>query len=239
VDTDRTRVVVCPRPDRERGARLPVGRERERAGRGPTAARRATGDRRRAPNPTRSAIIPTPERLGRGTRLALAALYLTANLPFAFKYPQRAGGHGLLAAGLYAAFVTALWLAGPRLARACARRDRAGWGFAAVTAGAAIALALLMTRFDPEALRVTRYPAIREWLGHLFHGRFPYASGVLPSAFPVLFLVALPFHAIGDLGFLQIAAFAAFAWACRRAARAHPQTAWFALGLLLSAPLLH
>ncbi len=185
----------------------------------------------------RSATIPTPERLGHGARFALAALYIGVNLPFAFKYPQRAGGHGLLAATLYVAFATALWLVGPRLARGCARRDRSGWGFAAVAAAAAIALALVMTRFDPEALRVTRYPAIREWLDHLLHGRFPYASAVLPSAFPVLFLIALPFQAIGDLGLLQIAAFGAFAWACRRAARAHPETAWFALGLLLAAPL--
>lgn len=184
-----------------------------------------------------SAARPTPERLGHGARFALAALYISVNLPFAFKYPQRAGGHGLIAAALYATFATALWLAGPRLARACARRDRNGWGFAAVAACAAIALALVMTRFDPEALRVTRYPAIREWLDHLLHGRFPYASAVLPSSFPVLFLIALPFHWIGDPGFLQIAAFGAFAWACHRTARAHPETAWLALGLLLAAPL--
>ncbi len=185
----------------------------------------------------RSATIPTPERLGRGARFALAGLYVAANVPFAYKYPQRAGGHGLLAAALYVAFAATLWLAGPRLARACARRDRGGRGFAVVATVAAIALALLMTRFDPESLRVTRYPAIREWLGHLLHGRFPYASAVLPSAFPVLFLVALPFYLLGDLGLLQVAAFAAFAWACHRAARAHPETAWFALGLLLAAPL--
>jgi hypothetical protein len=185
----------------------------------------------------RSAPIPTPERLGHGTRFALAALYIAVNLPFAYKYPQRAGGHGLLVAALYVAFAAALWLAGPRLARACARRDRGGRAFAIVAVAAAIALALVMTRFDPAALRVTRYPAIRDWLDHLLHGRFPYASAVLPSSFPVLFLIALPFHLIGDLGFLQIAAFGAFAWACHRAARAHPETAWFALGLLLAAPL--
>jgi hypothetical protein len=185
----------------------------------------------------RSATIPTPERLGHGARFALAALYVAVNLPFAYKYPQRAGGLGLLATALYVAFAAALWFVGPRFARACARRDRSGWGFAAVAAVAAIALTLIMTRFDPDSLRVTRYPAIREWLDHLLHGRFPYASAVLPSSFPVLFLIALPFHAIGDLGFLQIAAFGAFAWACRRAARAHPETAWFALGLLLAAPL--
>lgn len=185
----------------------------------------------------RNPIIPTPDRLSHGARFALAALYISVNLPFAFKYPQRAGGHGMLAATLYVAFAAALWFAGPRLARACARRDRSGWGFAAIAAIAAITLALVMTRFDPEALRVTRYPAIRAWLDHLLHGRFPYASAVLPSSFPVLFLIALPFRAIGDIGFLQIAAFGAFAWACRRAARAHPETAWFALGLLLTAPL--
>ena len=185
----------------------------------------------------RSAIIPTPERLGRGARFALAALYIAVNLPFAFKYPQRAGGHGWLAAALYVAFAATLWIVGPRLARACARRDRSGWRFAAVAAGAAIALALVMMRVDPEALRVTRYPAIREWLDHLLHGRFPYASAVLPSSFPVLFLIALPFHVVGALGFLQIAAFGAFAWACHRTARAHPETAWLALGLLLAAPL--
>jgi hypothetical protein len=185
----------------------------------------------------RSATIPTPERLGPGARFALAALYVAVNVPFAFKYPQRAGGHGWLAATLYVAFAAALWLAGPRLARACARRDRSGRGFAAAAVLAGIALTLVMTRVDPESLRVTRYAAIHEWLGHLLHGRFPYASAVLPSSFPVLFLIALPFHALGDLGLLQIAAFGAFAWACRRAARAHPETAWFALGSLLAAPL--
>jgi hypothetical protein len=203
----------------------------------PTAARRATGGCLRASYPIRSATISTPERLGPVARFALAALYIAVNVPFAYKYPQRAGGHGLLAAALYVAIAGALWLAGPRLAQACARRDRGGRGFAVVAACAALALALVMTRFDPESMRVTRYPAIRDWLDHLLRGHFPYASAVLPSSFPVLFLIALPFHAIGNLGLLQIAAFGAFAWACHRAARAHPETAWFALGLLLAAPL--
>lgn len=177
------------------------------------------------------------DRLGRGTRFALAALYVAANVPFAYKYPQRLGGHGLIAALVYVVFAATLWLEGPRLARACARRDPRGRGFFAVVALVAVGLVLLLSRFDPDALRVTRCPAIREWLGHLLHGRFPYASAVLPSAFPVLFLVALPFHLLGDVGLLQVAAFVAFAWTCRRAARAHPETAWLALGLLLAAPL--
>jgi hypothetical protein len=226
------------RPGHERGYLLPDGGVcRSAPACRPLEARSATGGWLRVSYQTRSATISTPDRLGHGARFALAVLYISVNLPFAFKYPQRAGGYGLLAAVLYVAFAAALWLAGPRLARACARRDRSGWGFAAVTACVAITLALVMTRFDPEALRVTRYPAIREWLDHLLHGRFPYASAVLPSSFPVLFLIALPFHAIGEAGFLQIAAFVAFAWACHRAARSHPETAWFALGLLLAAPL--
>lgn len=81
----------------------------------------------------------------------------------------------------------------------------------AVTVAGAVILTLLMLRFDPGQIRVGRFPALHDWISRLLAGQFPYISPTRPSGFPVLFLIAMPFYWLGDLGFLQILAFLIYA----------------------------
>ncbi len=77
--------------------------------------------------------------------------------------------------------------------------------------GAALAIYL---RMDPYALKVDRWSSLdRVWTA-IFHGVFPYpvAShlGHPISGFPVMFLLALPFYGLGDVGYMQFAALIGF-----------------------------
>jgi hypothetical protein len=169
-------------------------------------------------------------------RLGLAALYLGVNAPFVYKYVQRSGHDGLAACLAYAVFAIVLVGWGPVLSATLARRTRAA-GFWILVAIAAAALLAIQSRFDPAAIRVTRAPAIEEWLSRLLSGRFPYASSTHPSSFPAWFLIAWPFRALGDVGWIQVAAFVAFAALCRSGSRDAPDRAWTAIALLLASPL--
>ena len=75
----------------------------------------------------------------------------------------------------------------------------------------AVLLIAAMLRFDPQHIRVGRFPALYDWIARLLSGDFPYISPTRPSGFPFLFAVALPFLLLGDLGFLQIFAFLLYA----------------------------
>jgi len=76
-----------------------------------------------------------------------------------------------------------------------------------VVALSACVLTIIMFQFDPEKIAVGRYPAMYEWITRLLSGEFPYASDINPSGFPVLFILAIPFYILGDLGFFQIFSF--------------------------------
>lgn len=82
--------------------------------------------------------------------------------------------------------------------------------YSSVIAVSAILLTFLMFHFDPQRIRVGRYPAMHDWITRLFNCEFPYASRVKPSGFPLLFVMAMPFYLMGDLGFFQIFSFIVF-----------------------------
>ncbi|MFQ6032265.1 MAG: hypothetical protein ACE5K2_05020 [Candidatus Zixiibacteriota bacterium] len=75
----------------------------------------------------------------------------------------------------------------------------------------AIVLTFSMIQFDPQQIRVGRYPAMYDWITKLLSSEFPYASDTNPSGFPFLFVMAMPFYFLGDLGFFQIFSFLTFA----------------------------
>jgi hypothetical protein len=75
----------------------------------------------------------------------------------------------------------------------------------------ALVLSAVMFHFDPESIRVGRYPALHDWITRILHGEFPYISSTRPSGFPFLFILTLPFYLIGDLGLFQIFGFLLFA----------------------------
>jgi hypothetical protein len=70
-------------------------------------------------------------------------------------------------------------------------------------------------QLDPAALQVDRWSALDRFLEALFQGKYPYqAKSHLDnniSGFPVLFLLAIPFYLLGDVGYLQFAAWFGFA----------------------------
>ncbi len=75
----------------------------------------------------------------------------------------------------------------------------------------AILFVFLMFHFDPQKIRVGRYPAMYDWITRFFNSEFPYAPHAKPSGFPFLFVIAMPFYLLGDLGFFQIFSFLIFA----------------------------
>jgi hypothetical protein len=83
--------------------------------------------------------------------------------------------------------------------------------FSTITILAAL-LIILMLHFDPHKIRVGRYPALHDWISKLFHLQFPYHAKTNPSGFPFLFVIAVPFYFLGDLGLLQIFSFFIFSF---------------------------
>ncbi|MBD3315091.1 MAG: hypothetical protein GF344_04835, partial [Chitinivibrionales bacterium] len=76
-----------------------------------------------------------------------------------------------------------------------------------------IATSICLLRIvPPETLRVDRWSAIAAFLSHLFEGKYPYLApnhlGQYASPMPMIHVIALPFYLIGDIGYLQVVAFA-------------------------------
>lgn len=169
---------------------------------------------------------------------------------FVMRYSPRAGVSPFLAVSAYALFFAALvWVS-----RALVRRSDAGGesgtrpvlprlpllplflGFALFLA----ALVVIYMRIEPEALQIDRWSALDHFWNALSRGEYPYHSrshlGSFISGFPGLFVLALPFWLLGDVGLLQFASLAAFFWLSicvfRRAGRVA-----FLLALLAGTPV--
>jgi hypothetical protein len=102
---------------------------------------------------------------------------------------------------------------------------------------AAIILTVVMLQFNPEQIRVGRFPALQDWITRLLNGTFPYTSPTRPSGFPFLFVLAIPFYLLGDLGFLQIFAFLAYLLLIHVRYRGQNADRFYTLILLVTAPL--
>jgi len=70
---------------------------------------------------------------------------------------------------------------------------------------------LILVIATPDTSQVGRLPAINEWLANLLSGKFPYNTPANPSSFPMMFIIALPFYLIGELGFMEVLGFVIFA----------------------------
>ena len=81
--------------------------------------------------------------------------------------------------------------------------------FIIVYSGLAIA-AILYIYLVPRIGQINRLTAIQDWWDLFFEGIFPYKSKLTPSSFPALFVIALPFELIGNLGWLQVIGLALF-----------------------------
>ena len=67
-----------------------------------------------------------------------------------------------------------------------------------------IICAFVYITFVPRFGRIGRLPAIADWLDRLFAGKYPYNSAILPSGFPVLFFLSIPFYLIKNIGYLEV-----------------------------------
>lgn len=109
--------------------------------------------------------------------------------------------------------------------------------------GLAVYVAAALTvylRIDPIVFQVDRWSALHGFLDALSHGRYPYQAtshlGNPISGFPGLFLLALPFYWLGDVGYAQFAALIGFALLVVLKF-ADPRTSVFLLGLLVGLPV--
>lgn len=101
----------------------------------------------------------------------------------------------------------------------------------------ACVLTVIMLQFDPEKIAVGRYPAMYEWISRLLSGEFPYASDINPSGFPFLFVLAIPFYILGDLGFFQIFSFLVFALIIHLGCNKNDLSGFRSILLLIGAPI--
>jgi hypothetical protein len=87
--------------------------------------------------------------------------------------------------------------------------------------GASLAVQVAcLASIAPESLRVDRWSAMTAFNNAVLNGAFPYAArthlGSPLWGLPVAYLVGLPFQWLGDVGYLQLATYLGFVFACRR-----------------------
>ncbi len=127
---------------------------------------------------------------------------------FVFKYGARLFP-SLVIASLFAALYVVIYLAAlvmiqrigiPRLSWLADRR------LFLVVLAILLMVALAIVFIFPEASRVSRLFALREWLARLLSGSFPWSFSITqnPSGLPFLFILALPFDLLGNLGLLEV-----------------------------------
>ena len=136
---------------------------------------------------------------------------------FAVKYGPRVSIHPVTAALISLAVLGLQFFAARRIgiasATAAARRP-----VLLIFSGLAVYTALVLMvylRMDPLQLRVDRWSSLDNVWRAMFQGRYPYGVashlGHPISGFPCMFLLALPFYLLGDVGWMQFAALFAFA----------------------------
>ena len=152
-----------------------------------------------------------------GATVAWWAL-LAINVLVVTKYAARLGTAWWLLPGVYAAGVTVCTL---RVARGAASVTPLGrtarWGLVGASFGAQVACLAFVS---PNTLRVDRWSAMTAFNNAVLNGTFPYAAkthlGSPLWGLPAAYLVGLPFQWLGDVGYLQLATYVGFVFACRR-----------------------
>ncbi|NIN00764.1 MAG: hypothetical protein GTO24_22590, partial [candidate division Zixibacteria bacterium] len=137
-------------------------------------------------------------------------MYGLTNALFVYKYSSRITSQFWAISLLYLIVVGLLVLLLYRKTESALSSGQATLIYFSLIALLAISLYLVMSHFDPEGIRVGRYPAMHDWISRFLNSEFPYASPTRPSGFPFLFVMAMPFYLLGDLGFFQIFSFFAF-----------------------------
>lgn len=102
-----------------------------------------------------------------------------------------------------------------------------------------VLLVIVSVYILPENSRVARLPAMSEWLQCFLHGVFPYGNSTNPSGFPVLFLLAMPFHYLGNYGLLEAAGIWLFGVTILKNRQGNIRTTWTQFLILLLLPTVY
>lgn len=140
----------------------------------------------------------------------LACIYIFINVLFVWKYAHDRIQYPLILSLIYIVIIAIVLFLVLRDYRTDLSANIQNRIYFSIVAFFACALTIIMFQFDPGKIAVGRYPAMYEWITRLLSGEFPYASSVNPSGLPFLFIVAIPFYLLGDLGFFQIFSFLVF-----------------------------
>lgn len=156
---------------------------------------------------------------------------------FVFKYSARLSDSGSLIAVVYAigymALFAMLWRI--ELGQYHWARSR----ILLIVALTAIVIgATLFITVSPEKSRVTRLPALVEWIERLLAGEFPWGTATEnnPSGFPFLYIVALPFYYAGNVGYLEVVGVFLFSVAI---VQSYAHTGWLPLAGLVMLPTFY
>ncbi|MGB7054996.1 MAG: hypothetical protein WBE28_06730 [bacterium] len=134
-------------------------------------------------------------------------IYLFINTLFVYKYTSRFTSTPWLWIACYLICISALVFLFYKDFDLKIHRKTSNSIFVVSVVFISLTLTLIMLHFDPGHIRVGRFPALEDWIARLLNGQYPYISPTRPSGFPFLFLLAMPFYLLGDLGLLQIFAF--------------------------------
>jgi len=179
--------------------------------------------------------ISVPLRPIRGRNILLTLLLASTNALFVFKYAGRIG-FGFLAAIYVVLFLAMVYIMG----RGKTKLGRLLTGNLFLPILILVcSLAVLTTYLLPANSRVARLPAISEWLYNLFHGTFPYGSSLNPSGFPVLFIIALPFYFLRNIGLLEAAGILLFGLAVSKNRKAGDRTPTIQFLIMLMLPVVY
>jgi hypothetical protein len=146
-----------------------------------------------------------------GTDLPALIIYVFINTLFVWKYSTDYAGFSWMPLLYLVAIIFFLRLISRHYNLEGLRRESWRTIYAVAVLLIAVGLTFLMLRFDPQNINVGRYPALHDWISRLLAGQFPYGSDINPSGMPFLFILAMPFYLLGDLGLFQIFAFLIFA----------------------------
>ncbi len=137
-------------------------------------------------------------------------MYGFINALFVYKYAAMITNHNMIASLIYLALIN-IFFAVLHTHREKLVAGQSSKRIEAVFIGfLAIVLYIVMKQLDPAMIEVGRYPALYQWIERFLSGEFPYRAESKPSGLPFLFITAIPFYIVGELGLLHIVAFIAF-----------------------------
>jgi len=171
------------------------------------------------------------------TDICALAFYGLINALFVYKYTSRITSQPWATSLLYLVMVSLFILLLFRMTESRLGIKTQNLIYFSMIAFLAILFTFVMFHYDPEKIRVGRYPAIYDWITRMFNSEFPYASRTNPSGLPFLFVMAMPFYFLGDLGFSQIFSFLIFAVLVHLRHRQESINRFRCIFLLVTAPI--